>query len=100
MGEPIAWLWRDRESFADLITRYYTDREPESIFVAERDGDVLGYLTGCVDSARVRGEALREVRRLLARGALLAPGFGAFLARSALDVLRDRGGPAEVITDP
>ena len=100
MGEPIAWLWRDPESFADLITRYYTDREPESIFVAERHGNVLGYLTGCVDSTRVRGAALREVRRLLARGALLAPGFGAFLARSVLDVLRDRGGPPEVLSDP
>jgi GNAT superfamily N-acetyltransferase len=54
MGDSIAWLWPDRESFADLITRYYTDQEPESIFVAEGDGNVLGYLTGCVDSARVR----------------------------------------------
>ena len=31
MGEPVDWLWRDRESFADLITRYYTDKEQEYI---------------------------------------------------------------------
>jgi ribosomal protein S18 acetylase RimI-like enzyme len=100
MGESIAWLWRDRESFADLITRYYTDREPESSFVAERDGAVVGYLTGCVDSARARGSSTREIGRLLLRGALFAPGFGAFLGRAALDSLRDRSGAAEVLSDP
>jgi len=100
MGESIAWLWRDRESFADLITRYYTDEEPESIFVAEGAGGVLGYLTGCVESARVRGAALREIRRLIARGALFAPGFAAFLGRSLLDTLRDRAAPEEALADP
>ena len=100
MAESIAWLWRDRESFADLITRYYTDHEPESIFVAEGDGVVLGYLTGCVESARVKGSALREIRRLLVRGALFVPGFAAFLGRSVCDALRDRGTPAEALSDP
>ena len=99
MGESIAWLWRDRESFADLITRYYTDREPGSIWVTEREGVVLGYLTGCIESAQARGSSLREIGRLLARGGLFAPGFGAFLGRAVVDSLRDRSSREEVLSD-
>jgi ribosomal protein S18 acetylase RimI-like enzyme len=99
MGEPIDWIWRDRESFSDLVTRYYTDREPESIFVAARGRDVVGYLTGCVDSERTRGVAAAEVRRQLLRGGLLRPGFGAFLARALLDSVRDRGVRGEALFD-
>lgn len=99
MGESIEWIWRDRESFADLVTRYYTDREPESIFVATREKRVVGYLTGCVDSERARGAAVAEIRRLVLRGALLRPGFGAFLARAVLDTVRDRGVRGEALFD-
>jgi len=98
MGEPIDWLWPDRESFADLITRYYTDREPESILVATRSGRVVGYLTGCVDSERARGAAVREIRRLIRNGALLEPGFASFLGRVLIDVVRDRGAPEEALS--
>ena len=35
IGEPVDWLWRDPESFANLLTIDYTDREPESLLVAE-----------------------------------------------------------------
>jgi ribosomal protein S18 acetylase RimI-like enzyme len=100
MGDPIDWLWRDRESFADLITRYYTDREPESLIVAEREGLVVGYLTGCVDSERTRGFAAREVRRLVRRGALLRPGVAGLFWRSIFDLLRDRQAPDELLGDP
>jgi ribosomal protein S18 acetylase RimI-like enzyme len=99
MGESIEWIWRDRDSFADLITRYYTDREPESILVATRSSRVVGYLTGCVDSQRTRGAAVAEIRRLALRGALLRPGFGAFLARALLDTVRDRGVRGEALFD-
>jgi ribosomal protein S18 acetylase RimI-like enzyme len=99
LGEPIDWFWRDRESFADLITRYYTEREPESSFVATCDGRVVGYLTGCVESERARGAAVRELRRMIRRGALLRPGPGAFLLRAVLDTLRDRGAPDEALAD-
>ena len=57
MGDPIAWQWRDPESFADLFTAHYTDREPESSMVAELDGRVVGYLLGCRDSAAVASRA-------------------------------------------
>jgi ribosomal protein S18 acetylase RimI-like enzyme len=100
MGEPIDFLWRDRESFADLITRYYTDREPESILVAAQGREVAGYLTGCVDSERARGAAGREIWRLLRSRALLRPGLASFFGRALVDVVRDGGAPEEALGDP
>jgi hypothetical protein len=48
MGRPVDTLFSDREVFADFFTRYYTDWEPESCLVAEADGEVVGYLAGCL----------------------------------------------------
>ena len=46
LGEPIDPVYEDRELFADFLTTYYTDHEPESSFVIERDGELYGYLLG------------------------------------------------------
>lgn len=46
-GNPIDPVFNDREVFADFLTRYYTDWEPESAWVAEVDGRVVGYLIAC-----------------------------------------------------
>jgi GNAT superfamily N-acetyltransferase len=53
-GRPVEPLFSDRELFADFLTRYYTDFEPESILVVEDGGRVVGYLTGCARFARHR----------------------------------------------
>lgn len=45
-------VFEDRELFADYWTRYYTDFEPGSAFVAERNGKVVAYLLGALDSRR------------------------------------------------
>jgi GNAT superfamily N-acetyltransferase len=42
----------DREVLADTLTSYYTDYEPESLFVAEFAGKIIGYLTGCIDTRK------------------------------------------------
>src|SRR4051794_36162868 len=47
LGEPIDPVYEDRELFADFLTTYYTDHEPESCFVLEMDGKIFGYLLGC-----------------------------------------------------
>ena len=47
-GDPVDLLFQDRDVFADFLTRYYTDWEPESTFILEDDGQVVGYLTGCL----------------------------------------------------
>ena len=46
LGRPIDPVFEDRELFADYLTRYYTDKEPESTFVCELDGEVKGYVMG------------------------------------------------------
>ncbi|MBU4310278.1 GNAT family N-acetyltransferase [bacterium] len=47
MGGPMEKFFDDREILADCLTSYYTDYEPESIFVAELNKEVAGYLIGC-----------------------------------------------------
>ena len=49
-GNPVDSFFPDREIFADLVTRYYTDIEPASSWVAECDGHFAGYLNGCLDT--------------------------------------------------
>ena len=46
LGEPIDPVYQDHELFADFLTTYYTDKEPESSFVLEVDGEIRGYLIG------------------------------------------------------
>src|SRR6266568_8726897 len=46
LGDPIDPVFQDRELFADFLTSYYTDKEPESSFVLEIDGEIRGYLIG------------------------------------------------------
>ena len=53
-GRRVEAFFDDRELIADLLTNYYTDFEPESAWVAEQAGEVVGYLTGCRDTGRFR----------------------------------------------
>ena len=76
-GEPIESLPGTREAFADLLTGYYTDYEPQSTWVAESEGRIVGYLTGCLDSRRYWSIMLW---RLAPRAAALAVGRGALSA--------------------
>ena len=52
-GNPIDSLFPDREVFADLLMRYYTVYEPHALWVAQEEGgQVVGYLTGCLNNYR------------------------------------------------
>jgi hypothetical protein len=51
MGESAQSFWSHKQSWADLWTFYYTDQEPESLYVATMDDTVVGYLAGCMDTA-------------------------------------------------
>jgi hypothetical protein len=46
LGNPIDPVFEDRELFADYLTAYYTDWEPESCFVLVVNGEIRGYLLG------------------------------------------------------
>ena len=94
MGEPIDWQWRDRASFADMFTGYYTDREPESAFVVEVRGEVAGYLLGCVDSHTAWNPGAVAGRHIARRAIAFRPGTAAVVWRTvgdaAFDIVRGR----------
>jgi L-amino acid N-acyltransferase YncA len=46
LGNPIDPVFEDREIFADYLTAYYTDWEPQSAFVLVVNGEIRGYLLG------------------------------------------------------
>jgi len=85
MGEPVENFFGDREVVADLLTRYYTDYESESLWVAEYEGKVIGYLTGCLDSRRYfRVMAWRLVPQIVIKSILR----GVFLRQDTLRLFR------------
>jgi len=51
-GAPIESFFPDRDVAGDMLTKYYTDYEPQSTFVAESDGRLVGYINGCMDNRR------------------------------------------------
>ena len=51
-GEPVSKILTFDPPVADFITRYYTDFEPESAWVAESAGQVVGYVMGSVNEKR------------------------------------------------
>jgi len=60
-GGPVERFFHDRQAFADILTRYYTDYEPGSLWVADCDGLVAGYLTGCLDTRRQERVTRRQI---------------------------------------
>ncbi|MEV6659128.1 GNAT family N-acetyltransferase [Nocardia fluminea] len=102
-GAPTESLWGHTDSEAAVYLDPYMDREPASLFVAEDAGKLVGYLTGCVNTAAFPGEdariaeALRRYRPFRSRQAV------AFFGRSTFDVLGAkirRRTTAGELTDP
>ena len=60
LGEPIDPVYEDHELFADFLTTYYTDKEPESSFVLEIDGQLRGYLLGSRKPLRSQFHSFRQ----------------------------------------
>jgi hypothetical protein len=67
LGEPIDPVFQDHELFADFLTSYYTDKEPESSFVLEIDGEIRGYLLGSRRPLRNQFYSFRQNIRLFVR---------------------------------
>jgi len=89
MGEPADWMWRDQESFADMFTGYWTDREPESATVAVLDGEVVGYLLGCRDSRKVWNAGKQFAHHAFGRGMAFRPGTAGVMWRIVEDGIVD-----------
>lgn len=54
MGEAVTKFFDDPEVFADFAISYYTDYEPESLFVAQHSAGVVGYIAGCCDTNKYK----------------------------------------------
>ncbi|MCE0482990.1 MAG: GNAT family acetyltransferase [Methylacidiphilales bacterium] len=68
LGRPIDPVFEDRELFADYLTSYYTDAEPESTFVCELDGEVKGYIMGSRFPKKKAAYETRVLPGLVLRG--------------------------------
>ncbi len=99
MGASPSFYWRHRDSFSDIWSGYYTDEEPESAWVVEHEGEVRGYLIGCVDTRRAPSPERAILKSALRYGLLLRPGTAGFLWRSFVDALR-MGIPDGELDDP
>lgn len=75
LGNPVDPIFEDREVFADFLTVYYTDAEPESSFVLEMDGLVKGYLLGARDHARMKKFQTRHFIGVLPKVLIRYPGY-------------------------
>lgn len=100
MGAPADWYWRHADSFADVWTGYYTDREPQSLFVAESAGAVVGYLAGCVDSRDAPPTKIALTRVAIRYALFLRPGTAGFLWRGAWESVGRHDTPSGELGDP
>src|SRR4051794_14721137 len=70
LGKPIDPVFEDRELFADYLTAYYTDWEPESAFVVTINGEIRGYLLGSRRAFRQQCYSFYQNISLFLRGTL------------------------------
>jgi len=75
MGESADLFFDGRETLADFLTVYFTDYEPRSCFVAEMDGDVIGYLLGAKSEKRQNVAFIRIIPRLIIKAFLKGTPF-------------------------
>src|SRR6478672_1204441 len=79
---------RDRELFADYLTAYYTDWEPESAFVLLIDGEIRGYLLGSRFPFRQQCYAFYQNISLFLRGTLRYANYNAASKKFVQWILR------------
>ncbi|MCX7920149.1 MAG: GNAT family N-acetyltransferase [bacterium] len=69
LEEPHNLFIDNEDILADILTRYFTDYEPESCFVAMDNPRVVGYLIGSTDIRKVRiGYLKRILPNVIVRG--------------------------------
>ncbi|MFN7170592.1 MAG: GNAT family N-acetyltransferase [Candidatus Omnitrophota bacterium] len=61
MGESADIFFTDKKIVGDFLTSYFTDYEPQSCFVAESNGKVVGYIFGSQDVARFNRKFLLKI---------------------------------------
>lgn len=94
MGHPAYLFFEGAEVVSDALSRYFTDYEPESCFVAEVDGKVVGYLMGALKKATAekifnQKIALPLLLKVFKSGVLLKPKNLIFIYDCLLDLLKN-----------
>lgn len=89
LGKPIDPVFEDRELFADYLTSYYTDVEPEAAFVLEHNGVVKGYLLGSRRPFRQQLHSFFHNISLFARGLWRYPRYNASSRRFVHWILKN-----------
>jgi len=64
-GQKIELLFNDRKFVVDALILYYTKFEPESLFIIEQEGEIVGYLSGCIDTKRYERTFSRHILPIL-----------------------------------
>lgn len=85
-GAPTESLWGHQESEADVYLTPYMDHAPDSLFIAWVDGQMAGYLTGCLDGSALPSESARMDAAIRKHRLMLKPRSAMFFARSLLDM--------------
>jgi GNAT superfamily N-acetyltransferase len=93
MGDMLENFFDDREIFADFAISYYTDYEPQSLFVAENSGGIVGYIAGCCDTLRYKrileGRILpKTILKILSRGLIVKLKTRVFLLNCLKSLMR------------
>ena len=88
LGKPIDPVFEDRELFADYLTAYYTDWEPQSSFVLLMNGEIRGDLLGSRRPARQQLYNLYNNVALFLRGMSRYPRYNAASKKFVHWVLR------------
>ena len=88
LGKPIDPVFEDRELFADYLTAYYTDWEPESAFVLLVNGEIRGYLLGSRRPLRQQIYNLYNNAALFLRGIFRYPRYHAASRKFVQWILR------------
>lgn len=88
-GSPSALLWGDEASEAAVYLDPYMDVEPEFLLAFHR-GSMVGYLAGCLDSARLPSEGERLGRAIGTHRLYLRPSAISFFALALADTVAAR----------
>lgn len=92
-GSPSAALWGDEASETAVYLDPYMDLEPQSLLLAFSDGEMTGYLAGCLDSTRLPSESERVARAITEHRLYRRPSAIRFFALALTDtvIARVRG---------
>lgn len=88
MGEPVEKFLKNRELFADLATVYYTDYEPNAIFLAERDSNPVGYIMGALNENDYKAKEYSKIIKPSLKKSWLSLAIAPYSIRLALHMAK------------